>query len=271
VGCGVVLVATSSGIGRYEPASFSAHMTSQMLLATVAPLLLALGGPITLARAAARPSPPGLPGAHDWIGLVDDSALMRAMTHPIVALGVFAGSPFLVYFGGIFDEAARFHWAHLALDGFFLAVGYVFAWTVVGVDPLPRSLIPLGRLGVLLIAAPFCAVFAALVMTTHRVLGNGLSAGNMYSSLLLSWHPNLLDDQRLGGIVALIASDGTLFAALVVLLVRSRGDRDAWWDIDADGGLSSIAASDGGSLPGDSSEQQSTKVETTSARSFEVP
>jgi putative copper resistance protein D len=270
-GCGVVLVATSSGIGRYEPASFSAHMTSQMLLATVAPLFLVLGGPLSLARAASRPTPPGLPGAHDWIGLVDGSALMRAATHPIIALGVFAGAPFFVYFGGIFDQAARFHWAHLALDVFFLAIGYVFAWTVVGVDPLPRPLLPLGRLGMLLIAAPFCAVFAGLVMTTHRILGNGLSAGNEYSALLLSWHPNLLADQRLGGIVALVASDGTLFAALVVLLVRSLGDRDAWWDVDADDGLSNVAAGARGSLPGDSSEQHPAHIQTAGARSIEIP
>jgi cytochrome c oxidase assembly factor CtaG len=226
-GCLVLIVATSSGVGRYEPALFSIHMASHMLVGFVVPTLLALGGPLTLARRSGRPTPSGLPGASEWIDLLEATPLTRFVTHPLAALGLLVGTPFVIYFGGVFDAAARFHWAHIGLDSLFLGVGYVFAWVVVGVDPLPRPLPNLARLGMLIAAAPFCAVFAGLVITDHRVIGNGLAAGNMYSALLL-WPHSLLKDQRLGGVIALVIGDATLFAALVVLLVRWRRGDDDW-------------------------------------------
>src|SRR5207248_8568016 len=61
-GCAVVLLATSSGIGRYSPALFSVHMGNHMLLSTVPPVLLVCGGPVTLALralpAAGQDAPP---------------------------------------------------------------------------------------------------------------------------------------------------------------------------------------------------------------------
>lgn len=227
-GCVVMFLATSSGLGRYEPALFSAHMASGMLLGFVAPMLLALGGPLTLARRSARRDQRGLPGAKDWAGIFDESSAARFFTHPVIAFALLAGLPFVVYFGGVFDEAARFHWAHIALDVVFLVGGYAFAWVVVGVDPLPRPVPNLIRLGMLIAAAPFCAVFAGLVMTTHRIIGNGLAAGNMYSALSL-WPHSLAQDQRTGGLVALFVGDVTLFAALVIVLVRWKGADDMWY------------------------------------------
>jgi putative copper resistance protein D len=62
-GCTVILVATSSGVGRYSMAMFSVHMGVHMLLSMLAPILLVLGGPVTLALralpAAGVGNPPG--------------------------------------------------------------------------------------------------------------------------------------------------------------------------------------------------------------------
>ena len=59
LGCAMVLVATSSGLGRYAEAQFSIHMMAHMLLGMIAPILLVLGGPIT-PRAACPP------GCRSW-------------------------------------------------------------------------------------------------------------------------------------------------------------------------------------------------------------
>ena len=48
LGCLVLLVGTSAGVGRYAPAMFSVHMGAHMALSMLAPILLVLGGPITL-------------------------------------------------------------------------------------------------------------------------------------------------------------------------------------------------------------------------------
>jgi putative copper resistance protein D len=224
-GCGVVLVASSSGLGLYEPAMFSVHMVGHMLLAIIAPMLLALGGPLTLAREAVGRGEPGMPDASDWLSLVEDSPAIRRLTHPISALGLLVWSPFVIYFGGIFDSAARFHWAHMLLNLFFLGAGYLFAWAVIGVDRTPRPAPNVARLAMLLAALPFNAVFAGLVMSSHRVLGNGLAAGNMYTALALPWNADLLGDQRLGGLIALVIGEIAVTGAIVSLLVR-------WWKLE---------------------------------------
>jgi cytochrome c oxidase assembly factor CtaG len=62
-GCAVILIATSLGIGRYSMAMFSMHLTEHLLLMILAPILLALGGPVTLGLRALPPAgtdnPPG--------------------------------------------------------------------------------------------------------------------------------------------------------------------------------------------------------------------
>lgn len=219
-GCVVLALATSSGIGRYGAAMFSMHMAGHMLISMLVPVLLALGAPLTLIGAAARPAGAGLPAAPEWLGVLRESRLMRVLTHPAAALALFAGSPFALYFTGLFDALVRFHWGHLAINAWFLVVGYLFAWLVVGVDPAPRPLPNLARLGLLLAAMPADIVFGALVIGTGRVLGNGPAAADMYQALALPWVPDLLADQRLGGILALVLGELVLFAMMAVLLAR---------------------------------------------------
>jgi putative copper resistance protein D len=227
-GCMVIVVATCSGIGRYEPAMFSVHMLSHMLLGFVAPGLLAQGAPISLALAAAGPRRPGdLPVGATWLSAVASSPLARLATHPVVALTVFAGSPFVFYLSAAFDASARFHWARMIVDCYFLVVGYLFWWPTIGSDPSPRPLPNLARLGMLLAAGPFTALFAAAVVTTRRVLGDGAAGYNMYSALHLPWVSSLLAEQRVGGVVALTVGEISLFVAMAVLLRR-------WGRVDDD-------------------------------------
>lgn len=224
-GCVLLLVATSSGLGRYAAAMFSMHMTAHMIVAMLVPLALALGGPITLARRAlSAAGPEQLPGPRDWLDGVITSGLVRGLTHPVVALGLFAGAPFALYFTGLFDAAIRYHWAHMLINATFLAIGGLFAWVTVGVDALPRPMPMLARLGVLLAAMPFGAVFAALVTNTTRVIGDGPGGGNMYSSLALPWlGGDLLGDQRAAGGIALALGELALLAAVAALLLRWNG------------------------------------------------
>lgn len=220
-GCLVLLLATSSGIGRYGSAMFSIHLAGHMLVSMLVPVLLALGGPLTLARRALPEARDGeLPGPREWLDGLAGSPPVRLLTHPLVALLLFAGSPFLLYFTGIFDASVRFHWAHLAIDAYFLLVGYFFAWPVIGVDAAPRPLPNLARVGMLLAAMPADIVLGAAIMTTGRVIGNGPTGGNMYDALALPWVRDLLADQSLGGGIGLAISEGTLLVAVGALLLR---------------------------------------------------
>lgn len=220
-GCLLLLVVTSSGLGRYAPAMFSAQTAAHMLIGMLAPLLFALGGPLSLAEQALPAAAPGEPpGPREWLAQAQGSALARVLTQPLVCLPLFAGAPFLLYFTPAFDVTVRYHWAHLAMDAGFLAIGYLFAWPVVGVDPLPRPMPDLLRLAMLVAAMPFDIVFGAVIIGTRRIIGNGDAGANMYSALALPWAHNLAVDQRLGGVIALAIGEVSYLFALVVLVTR---------------------------------------------------
>jgi putative copper resistance protein D len=220
-GCAVILLATSSGIGRYAPAMFSIHMVSHMLLSMLAPILLVLGGPVTLALRALPPvGKDAPPGPREWLLALLHSPVSRFLTHPVVALALFVGSFYALYFSGLFDSALDLHWAHLAMNAHFLLTGYVFYWPVIGIDPAPRRIPPLGKLGMVFASLPFHAFFGVILMGMNTVVGE-----RFYRSLDLPWITDLLADQRLGGGIAWSAGELPLLVVVVALLVQwSRQD-----------------------------------------------
>jgi putative copper resistance protein D len=65
------------------------------------------------------------------------------------------------------------------------------------------------------------AFFGVLLMGMEQVLGGGF-----YRSLLLSWHTDLLADQRLGGAIAWAAGEVPLVVVMMALLIQwRRGDQ----------------------------------------------
>ena len=215
-GCAVVLLATSSGIGRYSPAMFSVHMGNHMLLSMVAPVLLVLGGPVTLAlRALPAAGKDAPPGPREWLLAAVHSPVSRFLTHPVVALLLFVGSFYALYFSGLFDSALNYHWAHLAMNAHFLLAGYVFYWPVIGVDPSPRRIPYLGRLGMMFAAMPFHAFFGVILMSMQTVIG-----ASFYGALKLPWVTDLLTDQRLGGGIAWASGEIPVLLVLIALLVQ---------------------------------------------------
>jgi len=239
MGCFTILFATSSGVGRYASAMFSVHMEAHMLLSMLAPILLVLGGPVTLAlRALPTSGKDGPTGPRDWILAFVQSPVAKVLTNPFVALFLFVGSFYGLYFSGLFDAALPNHWAHLAMNAHFILVGYVFYWPVIGIDPAPNRLPPLGRLGLLFASIPFHAFFGITLMSSQTVIGD-----NFYRSLGLPWISSQLEDQRLGGGIAWAAGELPLLVVMVALLVQwarsdnrdaRRSDRRADGDGDAD-------------------------------------
>jgi cytochrome c oxidase assembly factor CtaG/putative copper export protein len=238
-GCAVLLFATSSGVGRYMPAMFSMHMGAHMLLSMLAPVLLVLGGPVTLALralpAAGRNDPPG---PREWLLAALHSRVSKLLTNPIVATVLFVAGFYGLYFGGIFDAAAGSHAAHVAMNLHFLLSGYLFYWVVIGVDPTPRPIPPLGKLAMVFASLPLHAFFGVVLMGSQKVL-----AGSFYESLKLYWHTDLIGDQRLGGGIAWAAGEVPLIVVLIALLIQwrrsdqrdaKRLDRAADRDDDAD-------------------------------------
>jgi putative copper resistance protein D len=237
-GCGALLVATSSGLGRYGPAMFSVHMGQHMILGMLVPILLVLGAPVTLALRALAPSGrAGPPGAREWLLAAVHSPVARLFTHPIVALVLFVGSYYVLYFSALFPAALPEHWAHKLMNLHFLLVGALFFWPIVGVDPAPRRLPHAARMGLVFVSVPFHAFFGVAVMSANTALG-----GDYYRSLALPWVPDVLRDQQLGGGLAWAAGEVPLLIVVIALLVQwsrqdersaRRADRQGEAELDA--------------------------------------
>ena len=238
-GCAVLLFATSSGLGRYMPAMFSMHMGAHMLLSMLSPVLLVLGAPVTLAlRALPTAGRAGPPGPREWLLAALHSKVSQILTNPFVATALFVGGFYGLYFGGIFDAVAGVHAAHVAMNLHFLLTGYLFYWVVIGIDPTPRPIPSLAKLGMVFGSLPLHAFFGVVLMGTQTVMAEGF-----YKSLQLYWHTDLLADQRLGGGIAWSAGEVPLVLVMLALLIQwrrsdnrtaTRLDRAADRDDDAD-------------------------------------
>jgi putative copper resistance protein D len=224
-GCAVLLWATCSGLGSLAMAAFSAHMGVHMIISMLVPALLVLGGPVTLALRALPAGPAGgVDGPRAWLLSLLDAPAVRLLTHPLVALALFAGSTYALYFSPLYALALPYHWAHQLMYAHFLLVGALFFWPIVGVDRAPRPLPHLGRLALLLASMPFHAFFGVALVSTGTVMGE-----QYFRQLALPWVPDLLADQHLGGGIAWASGEAPLLVVLVALLVQwSRADqRDA--------------------------------------------
>jgi putative copper resistance protein D len=142
------------------------------------------------------------------------SPLARFLSHPLIALALFVGSFYALYFSGLFDAALSSHWAHLVMNAHFLLVGALFFWLIIGIDPSPRQLPALGRLGLLFVAIPLHAFFGLAVMSSNTVIGSGF-----YAELGLPWIDRL-SDQTTGGGLAWASGEVPMLVVLLALLVQ---------------------------------------------------
>ncbi|MFC5142103.1 cytochrome c oxidase assembly protein [Actinomycetospora rhizophila] len=270
-GCLVLLVATSSGIGRYAPVMFSVHMGQHMMLNMLVPILLVLGGPVTLLLRALPPAGSGAPpGPREWVLAAVHSPVARVLTHPLVALALFVGSFYVLYFSGLFDVALESHWAHIAMNVHFLLVGLIFFWPIVGIDPSPRQLPPIGRLGLLFVAIPLHAFFGIAVMTSATVIGSGF-----YQQLEMPWIDRLAD-QTAGGGLAWATGEVPMLVVLIALLVQwsradertarredRRADRDGDRDLEAYNAMLRSLATTGRAAPPETRSTDDVSAEGT--------
>ena len=221
------------------PAMFSMHMAAHMLLSMLIPILLVLGAPTTLAlRALPTAGKGNPPGPREWLLAGLHSGWSRFFTHPVVATVMFVAGFYVLYFGGIFDAAVSHHGAHVLMNLHFLMSGYLFYWVVIGIDPAPRVIPSLGKIGMVFASIPLHAFFGVMLMGSSVLLGE-----RFYRSLQLPWHTDLVGDQHLGGSIAWAAGEVPLVVVMMALLIQwqrsdrrtaTRLDRAADRDHDAD-------------------------------------
>lgn len=231
-GCVSLIFTSSSGVRSYGSAVFSMHMAEHMILNMFIPVLLVMGGPVTLALRVLPSAGKGQPpGPREWLTWLLHSRVTAFFSNPIIAFVLFVGSPYVVYFTPLFNTLIRYHWGHEFMAVHFLIVGYLFYWAIIGIDPGPRRLPYPGRIGLLFAVMPFHAFFGIALMTMAEPVGN-----TFYRSLNLPWLPSIIADQHLGGGIAWSLTEVPVIIVIVALVTQwarqdrkegSRGDRHA--------------------------------------------
>lgn len=216
VGMLVIAWASFGGLGEYSHVLFSAHMASHMLLSMVAPIFLVLGAPMTLAlRTLPGPRNPGEASPRSLLLGFLNSRFSRFITHPLVGPVLFVASLYGLYFTGLFQVLMSNHWGHAIMEIHFLAVGTLFYYVLIGIDPAPRQLAPIARFGMLLVTLPFHAFFATAVMSSNTVF-----ALDYWKSLDRPYRTDLLADQYLGGSMAWAMGEIPLVLVMIALLFQ---------------------------------------------------
>ncbi len=223
-GCLMLIFTSSSGIKAYGSAMFSVHMAEHMTLNMFVPVLLVLGGPVTLAlRTLPSAGDDQPPGPREWLLWLVHSKVTAFFAHPVTAFVLFVASLYAVYFTPIFNTLVRYHWGHEVMSVHFLLVGYLFFWGIIGIDPGPRKLPFLGRLGLLFAVMPFHAFFGIATMTMTTPIG-----GQFYRFVDLPWLSSIQSDQHLGGAIAWGSSELPVILVVIALVAQwARQDRRA--------------------------------------------
>jgi putative copper resistance protein D len=216
LGIAVIDFATSGGLGLYAHFSFSYHMIAHMLLAMIAPIGLVLGAPMTLAlRTLPQGRTPSERGVRGSLLAALHSKIGTFYTNPIVALLIFDGSLFALYFTDLFANMMQSHVGHLFMTLHFLAAGFLFFFVVIGIDPNPHKIPHLVQIVMLFAAMSIHAFFSVALMSTTTLIDKGY-----FASLQTPWLTDLLADQKLGGSIGWAMGEIPILIALVATFIN---------------------------------------------------
>ena len=202
-----ILGALASPIDTLADDLLTAHMGQHLLLAMVAPPLLALGAPVLVLL---RISTPGvrsrfvLPALH--------SRLVRFSSSPLLAWLLFTIVMWATHFTPIYEAALENEQLHVMEHMAFLATGCLFWWHVVGADPMPRRLGFVPRQAYVLAQMPVNAAVGLVIYFAPTLLYAHYAVAAPARGI------NAMTDQQIGGLVMWGVGDVLLLASFVALV-----------------------------------------------------
>lgn len=136
---------------------FRVHMVGHVLLGMLAPLLMVLAAPMTLALQV-------LPaGRARVLARALRASPVVVLTHPVTAALLNIGGLSLLYRTGLYDASTQQPLVHAAVHAHVLLAGYLFTFSRVGPDPAPHRPGLGVRAGVLVVAVAAHNVLAKLL------------------------------------------------------------------------------------------------------------
>lgn len=195
-----LVVATQSGVGRYDTERLTVHMIQHLLLGMVVPFAFVASGPLTLALQSGRS------GTRSVLRRALQHPATRVISHPVVTWVVFGGGLVLIYFTPLLGLSVRNDVVHLLVHAHLVLAGSLFLTGLVGADVLPHPLGHGARLLAALTAVPF-----------HAFLGLAMLSAT--APLAPEAYPVLSDQRTAAG---LLWGMGELFTLAVAAVVVRR-------------------------------------------------
>ncbi|MEE1748660.1 MULTISPECIES: cytochrome c oxidase assembly protein [unclassified Streptomyces] len=201
-------------LNDYGMVMFSVHMVQHMVISMLSPILLLLGAPVTLTLRALPVAGRGRTGPRELLLKLLHSRYMKIITHPVFTIPLFIASLYGLYFTPLFDFLMGSKTGHIAMMVHFLAVGLVFFWPIMGVDPGPHRPGYVMRMLELFAGMPFHAFFGiALMMATTPMVGT-------YQHPPASLGIDALSDQGWAGGIAWAFSEIPSVLVLIALVFQ---------------------------------------------------
>ncbi|MGW4391207.1 cytochrome c oxidase assembly protein [Streptomyces sp. NPDC004685] len=220
VGVLTVMLVMCTKLNDYGMVMFSVHMVQHMVISMLSPILLLMGAPITLALRAMPVARRGAKGPRELLLMFLHSRYMRIITHPAFTIPLFIASLYALYFTPIFDTLMGSKVGHIGMMVHFLAVGLVFFWPIMGVDPGPHRPGYVMRMLELFAGMPFHAFFGiALMMASGPMIGT-------YEHPPASLGIDALADQTAAGGIAWAFSEVPSVLVLLALLFQWKKSED---------------------------------------------
>jgi putative membrane protein len=211
----VLFVSLVSPLDRYADRLLSVHMVQHLLLMQLAPPLLLLGRPVTLALAASSVA------VRPRLARFAHGRIARFLGSPVVGFGSFTVALWLLHLTPLYAAAVTDPALHALEHLVFLATALLFWWPIVARDPGSARLSHPARLLYLFLSMPVMSLLGFVIAASDRVL---------YAPYAAALGPaSALADQRLAGTIMWESSMLVAVASLTAVLWdwMARDDRDA--------------------------------------------
>ena len=194
----VLNVALVSGLASYDDQVFSIHVIQHLALMMLAPPLLALGAPVTLAMQAANR------GLHTNLIRVLHSPIIGILTAPLVAGALYYCSMYIDFLTPFYRYSLEHDLVHNVTHLVMFTFGCLFWWPMIGGDRVPNE--P---------AFQTKAIAMLVGVALEVILGVALI---VRSTTIASEHT--LGDTHAGGVAFLVGSVLISIAASIVMIVQ---------------------------------------------------
>jgi putative copper resistance protein D len=200
-GLTALAAASARGLDGRAARLLSVHMLQHAVIQLVAAPLLVASAPLRLALGTLPRAP------RRRLARLLHGRLARALSRPLVGLGIFVAALALVHEPAVYDAALRHPLVHAAEHAVLLWSAIALWVPIVGADPLPRRAGPIACVGVLVGAMVAMSALGAGLATLRTVAYPAYAATT----------PDALADQALAGGVMWVAGMAVVLPALVAV------------------------------------------------------